>query len=363
MIISENGNVSVGSGYANNSYLFNVAGTSNITGATTLNSTLNVLGASTLTSISATTLSTSGNTTLSGNLTVSGTPSLNSSTFINTVNGSTNVGLVINNNNPAGTGTSTTSLQLTQGNYGMQLSGALTQGVGASFNLSVGQKTTPSWSTIMSGDQSTLTIASNTTVAKQLNLSQSLNLTNSTTYESIKFLNYTNNANSCSILAGCSSSGNGNNISITGDNGIIWQGSYGFFIAPNQTGPSGTRWDANGNMTNASSCTMNNNVKYGTNSVILTTNTTLSFPLNRVIFVNALTFSITITLPTLTSANNGLVITIRALPTCTQTVYISFSSSQVIYLANTSSSATTYPMNGTSGALHLTAINNYWMQI
>jgi hypothetical protein len=113
----------------------------------------------------------------------------------------------------------------------------------------------------------------------------------------------------------------------------------------------------------SSNITTNNSVKYGTNSVILATTTTLSFPLNRVIFVNALVTPFTVTLPTLTSANNGLVVTIRGLPTCTQTVTIAFSSSQVIYLANTSSSVTTYQMNGISGALHLTAINNYWMQI
>ena len=96
---------------------------------------------------------------------------------------------------------------------------------------------------------------------------------------------------------------------------------------------------------------------------IITTNTTLSWPLNRVILVNALTIPFTVTLPTLTSANNGLVITIRALPTCNQTVTIAFSSSQVIYLSNTSSSATSYPLINTSSTLRLTAINNYWMQI
>jgi hypothetical protein len=108
---------------------------------------------------------------------------------------------------------------------------------------------------------------------------------------------------------------------------------------------------------------MNNNVTYGTNSTIIATATTLSFPLSRVIYVNALTTPFTVTLPTLTSANNGLVVTIRALPTCSQTVTIAFSSSQVIYLSNTSSSATTYPLINTSSTLRLTAINNYWMQI
>ena len=100
-----------------------------------------------------------------------------------------------------------------------------------------------------------------------------------------------------------------------------------------------------------------------TSQPIITTNTTLSWPLNRVILVNALTIPFTVTLPTLTSANNGLVITIRALPTCNQTVTIAFSSSQVIYLSNTSSSATSYPLINTSSTLRLTAVNNYWMQI
>jgi hypothetical protein len=78
--------------------------------------------------------------------------------------------------------------------------------------------------------------------------------------------------------------------------------------------------------------------------------------------VNATTTGITVTLPTLTSSNDGLSIVIRALPTCTENVAINFSSSQVIYL-NNASSLTTYNMINTSPVLRLTAINNSWMQI
>jgi len=108
--------------------------------------------------------------TFNNNVVINGLTNFNSNTFINTSSGTTAIPLVINNSNPSGTGSSSTSLQLIQANFGCQLSGILTQGVGASFNLSVGENNTPTWNTVMSGSQNTLTIASTTTQVNNLSV-------------------------------------------------------------------------------------------------------------------------------------------------------------------------------------------------
>ena len=98
------------------------------------------------------------NISASGNLNVSGTSNL-STTFINTAGGQTVNGLRVNNTNPASSGSSTNSIQVLQGNYGLSLSGQLTQGVGPSFSLGTGD-INDGFDTVMSGNQNTLTIAS-----------------------------------------------------------------------------------------------------------------------------------------------------------------------------------------------------------
>ena len=60
------------------------------------------------------------NITASGNLNVSGTSNL-STTFIDTSGGQTVNGLRVNNTNPASSGSSTNSIQVLQGNYGLAL--------------------------------------------------------------------------------------------------------------------------------------------------------------------------------------------------------------------------------------------------
>jgi hypothetical protein len=366
----------------------NLTHSANLTVATGFTTALKATTATTLSTSGLATLnslSVSGTSTLGSTLNVNATSNLNSTTFINTTSGTTAVGLVINNSNPAGTGASTTALQLTQGNYGCQLSGLLTQGVGASFNLSVGEKTTPIWNTIMSGDQNTLTVASTTTVVNNLTVNNNgvyfnpypSPYTPSNIYQSYYNLNVFNNCGT--------SNGNGNinfgfdisawkftintgfavfNTNVVFNNGLqVASGQTSTLSNASATtlSVSGTS-TFTGNQTNSGTIATNNNVTYGTNSTILVTNTTLSWPLNTIIFVNATTTGITVTLPTLTSANDGLVVTIRALPTCTQNVAINFSSSQVVQLINTST-LSTYNLINTSPLLRLTAINNYWLQI
>ena len=332
---------------------------------------------------SATTLSTSGSATLNS-LIVNGSSTLNSNTYINTTSGSSSVGLVINNSNPSATGSSTTGLLLTQGNYGCQLQGILTQGVGGSFNLSVGSSPS-SWSTVMSGNSSTLTIASTTTQVNNLSVnnngitfnSSPSGYTTSNIYQSYYNLNVLNSGgttnSNANINFGFDSSA-WKFIINTGfavfktltifDNGLsVSSGQTTTLRATTTEGLTNTGNITNsGDLINNGNITTNNNTNYGTNSTIITTKTTLSWPLNRVIFVNATTTSITVTLPTLTSANDGLSIVIRCLPTCTQNVAINLSSSQLIYLDNSTSLAS-YNMINTSPVLRLTAINNYWMQI
>jgi len=112
------------------------------------------------------------NITASGNLNVSGTSNL-STTFIDTSGGQTVNGLRVNNTNPASSGSSTNSIQVLQGNYGLALSAQLTQGVGASFSLGTGD-INDGFDTVMSGDQNTLTIASTNLNANNLNVSNNL---------------------------------------------------------------------------------------------------------------------------------------------------------------------------------------------
>ena len=108
----------------------------------------------------------SGSITSSGNLNVSGTSNL-SAIEINTNQGQTANGLAVNNVNPASTGTSTNSITLTTGNYGVELSTLFTQGVGASFSLGTGDLN-DGFATVMSGNAETLTIAS-TNVSTKFN--------------------------------------------------------------------------------------------------------------------------------------------------------------------------------------------------
>jgi len=103
-------------------------------------------------------ISATKNISATGNLNVSGTSNLNT-TYINTANGQTSSALIINNSNPASSGSSTNSLTLTTGNYGVALTAQLTQDIGSSFSLGVGDQT-EGFDTVMSGDQTTLTIAS-----------------------------------------------------------------------------------------------------------------------------------------------------------------------------------------------------------
>jgi len=276
--------------------------------------------------------------TFNNNVVINGLTNLNSNTYINTTSGTTAIPLAINNSNPPGSGTSTTSLQLTQGNHGCQLSGILTQGVGASFNLSVGEKTSNTWYTVMSGNQTTLTLASTTTQINNLSVnnngitfnSSPSGYTTSNIYQSYYNLNVLN--------SGGTTNGNANinfgfdssawkftintgfavfNTQVIFNNGLqVSSGQTSTLRSTSTEGLTNTGNITNsGNLINNGNITTNNNTNYGTNSTIITTNTTLSWPLNRVILVNALTIPFTVTLPTLTSANNGLVITIRALPT------------------------------------------------
>jgi len=104
-------------------------------------------------------ISATKNISATGNLNVSGTSNLNNTTYINTANGQSSRALIINNSNPTSSGSSSNSLTLTTGNYGVALTGNLTQGVGSSFSLGVGDQT-EGFDTVMSGDQTTLTIAS-----------------------------------------------------------------------------------------------------------------------------------------------------------------------------------------------------------
>jgi hypothetical protein len=88
-----------------------------------------------------------------------------------------------------------------------------------------------------------------------------------TTGDLVALQNRVNNSYNAFIIGGCQT-GHYNAITITGDYGITWQqnNTYGFYIAPNQTGPSGTRWDTNGNLSHSSNIT--------TTGVITSTNTT-----------------------------------------------------------------------------------------
>jgi hypothetical protein len=178
------------------------------------------------------------------------------------------------------------------------------------------------------------------------------------------------------IFNGANVNSYNNTAIVQADCGIAYSnntGSSGYLICPQLSSASaaGTRWSSNGDIVHYNNLTISqtglittsDNISYGRNSTILATNTTLTFPLNRVIFVNAAVTPITITLPTLTSSHNGLMITIRALPTCTNTVTITFSSSQVMYNSNSSTSSTSYPIFNSASVLHLTAINSYWLQI
>jgi hypothetical protein len=98
-----------------------------------------------------------GSITSSANLNVSGTSNLGA-VAINTSQGQTSNGLSVNNVNPS-SGTSTNSLTLTTGNYGLELLSQLVQGQGASFSLGTGDLN-DGFETIMSGNAETLTIAS-----------------------------------------------------------------------------------------------------------------------------------------------------------------------------------------------------------
>ena len=147
------------------------------------------------------------NISASGNLNVSGTSNLNT-TFINTTGGQTVNGLRVNNTNPASSGSSTNSIQVLQGNYGLSLSGQLTQGVGSSFSLGTGD-INDGFDTVMSGDQNTLTIASTNLNANNLALNNGLTFnsnpssyTTSSITQSYYNLNFLNNCGS--------TNGNGN---------------------------------------------------------------------------------------------------------------------------------------------------------
>jgi len=234
----------------------------------------------------------------------------------------------------------------------------------------------------MSGDQNTLTIASTNTVVNGNGITFAASPSAYTTS------NIAQNYYNLNLLNNCgTTNGNGNinmgfdssnwkfslntgfavfNTQVVFNNGLQVASGQTSYLKTTETHGltnASSNITNNGDLINNGVIQTNNGVKHGLNSIIYTTSTTLSWPLPRVIFVNALVTPFTVTLPTLTSANNGLVITIRALPTCTQTVTIAFSSSQVLYLSNTSSSSTSHFMNGVSGPLHLTAINNYWMQV
>jgi len=74
--------------------------------------------------------------------------------------------------------------------------------------------------------------------------------TNKTTGDFIACQNRVNTGYSMYFFAGCTAA-NYNNITQTGDYGISYatNSAYGYVICPNATGPSGARWDYNGNLT------------------------------------------------------------------------------------------------------------------
>ena len=333
MIISENGNVNIGSGYASNSYLLTISGNSNHTGQAVFSSTntpISIVGPSTSssgTSIQMATRFGSGKFTYIFN-------GANVNSFNNTSIVAADCGIAYSNNT---------------GSSGFLICPQL------SSAASAGSRWDSSGNITQTG---LLTINSTSS------LGQSIILTNKQ-----------NSSISCSFVSGTSLT-KYNDICQVGDSGITWglNSSYGFFISPNRnTAPTscGLRMDSVGNITQTGNLTVTNNIITSNNiyfgsineSNIIVSNTTLTFPLTNVIFVNATTTPLTLTLPALTSANSGLNITIRALPTCTNTVTVQFSSSQVMYNANSSTSSTSYPLINTSSTLNLTAINNYWLQI